>query len=325
MKFDVIGMWEMIYKKVIILSVVGLTIWSVNWYLNLTDKSDTFIVSTVYALFLFAIGIYVNYMGNKINESFYDRKDYYLVLSKLNSIFNILNLEDYSDKDVFMAIVHFKTFTSRTDGMKDIPPFVPEEGFRFKYKELDIEDEFIEKRNKLLGKLKENIMDYIDKNLIIKTVPYPNIDSIYFDVRGWCTKNCKIDKNELENIETYIYGLFSESRNEMDELELLMQKITKLYRSYRDKIIWNMKIIENTYGKRLEYEFYKEDQFLNEIRPIRMLVEQVKNSMCTYDELSNDISEFKEDISSLYERIELLEANLTEEIGIAKIELFEKE
>lgn len=119
-KFDIIKIWERVYKKIVILLVVGITIWSVNWYLNLNDKSDTFIVSTLYALFLFGMGIYLNYMENKIDEKFYERKDYYLVLLRLKAMFNTMNLENYSDEDVFSAIISFKTFTGRSDGMKDV-------------------------------------------------------------------------------------------------------------------------------------------------------------------------------------------------------------
>ncbi|MGK0467249.1 hypothetical protein [Clostridium sp.] len=324
MNFDIIDIWERLYKKVIILSVIVITILSVNWYLNLKDKSDTFIISTLYALFLFGIGIYMNYKGNKINKKFYDRKDYYLILSRLKSVFKTMNLENYSDEDVFRAIISFKTFTSRTNGMKDVQAYVPEQGFKFKHKELNLEDDFIERRNTLLEKLRINIIDYIDKKSINKKYTYPQINNIYFEAREWCSEYCNLNRDELENMETYIYDLFSELQNEMDELECLMGKITKLYSSYREKVEWNMKTIECIYGKRLEYEFYKEDKYINEIRALRDIVENVNNNMCSnneYEELSSNISELRQDIISLYEKIEYVEDNLTIEIDTAKNEL----
>ncbi len=94
MRFYIFTIWEIIYKKVITVLVAGITIWSVYWYLNLKDKSDTFVVSTVYALFLFIIGIYINTMDKKVNDKFYDREEYYLSLIKLNSVFKTFDLEN---------------------------------------------------------------------------------------------------------------------------------------------------------------------------------------------------------------------------------------
>lgn len=94
MRFYIFTIWEIIYKKVITVLVAGTTIWSVYWYLNLKDKSDTFVVSTVYALFLFIIGIYINTMDKKVNDKFYDREEYYLSLIKLNSVFKTFDLEN---------------------------------------------------------------------------------------------------------------------------------------------------------------------------------------------------------------------------------------
>lgn len=271
-------------------------------------------------------------MGDKIDDKYFERKDYYLNLLGLRNIFNNMNLEKYLDEDVSKAIISFKVFTSRTDGMKnkDIHPYVPERGFKFKYNELNIEDEFIEKRNNLLSKLNKNIMDYINKNSITTTVPHPYIYSVDFNIKEWCSEFCKLDEDELESMEAYIHKLFSESQDDIDELHLLMRKITKLYSYYRKKVEWNIKKIKNTYGKRLEYEFHKENQYIDELSSIKDLVQQMYDTMCSnnqYDEdedLLNDITELKQNINSLYERLDSLEDNLIDEIDIANDNLLDK-
>ncbi|MBU3159511.1 hypothetical protein KPL37_07045 [Clostridium frigoris] len=324
MKFNVFNIWEKIYKKVIIVIVIGITFCSVDWYLNLRDKSDTFIISTLYALFLFALGIYMNYMGNEIQEKFYDKKDCYLVLSRLKAIFKNMNLENYSEEDVKMNIISFKVFTSRTDGMGKVKPYVPEKGFKFKNRELDIEDEFTQKYSCLLNKLNSSIMNYISEKSITTKVNYPHINNILFVAKEWCCKYCELNKDEQENMEAYILQLYSELQNEINELELLMKKIIKLYRSYRKKIDLNIKAIERIYGKKLEYEFYKEDKYINQIREVRDIVEHINDKIPSndeYDELSNNISEVRQDILSIYEKIESVEDNLTSEIDVAKNEL----
>lgn len=192
------------------------------------------------------------------------------------------------------------------------------------------EDEFIEKRNNLLSKLNKNIMDYINKNSITTTVPHPYIYSVDFNIKEWCSEFCKLDEDELESMEAYIHKLFSESQDDIDELHLLMRKITKLYSYYRKKVEWNIKKIKNTYGKRLEYEFHKENQYIDELSSIKDLVQQMYDTMCSnnqYDEdedLLNDITELKQNINSLYERLDSLEDNLIDEIDIANDNLLDK-
>jgi len=174
MRFYIFTIWEIIYKKVITVLVAGITIWSVYWYLNLKDKSDTFVVSTVYALFLFIIGIYINTIDKKINDKFYDRKEYYLSLIKLNSVFKTFDLENYSDDNILQSIINFQGFTSRSSELKKYPPYIPIKGFKFKDEELNVENEFIEKRRSLITTLHKNIMDYIDNNSIEKKMSLPS-------------------------------------------------------------------------------------------------------------------------------------------------------
>ena len=157
-----------------------------------------------------------------------------------------------------------------------------------------------------------------------KKCPYPHIDNVLFDVKGWCIEYLNINDDELKNIEDYIYNLYSEFNTEIEELDLLIRKIIKLYSSYREKIEWNMKLINVLYGKRLNDEINKEDQFIYEIRLIRELAEDIKNNMCTDTNLSEEINDLKEDIRSLYETIEGFKIDLSDEIETAKIELLER-
>lgn len=189
---------------------------------------------------------------------------------------------------------------------------------------MNVENEFIEKRRSLITTLHKNIMDYIDNNSIEKKCLYPHIDNVLFDVKGWCIEYLNINDDELKNIEDYIYNLYSEFNTEIEELDLLIRKIIKLYSSYREKIEWNMKLINVLYGKRLNCEIDKEDQFIYEIRLIRELAEDIKNNMCIDTDISDEINDLKEDISSLYETIEGFKVDLSDEIETAKIELLER-
>ena len=126
MKFNIFSTWELIYKKIIYILISFISALCICWYLKLPDtqKTDTaYIVSILYALFLFLIQIYDNYMKNKIDEKFHERKDYYLNLKDLKEIFNLINYEDCSEEDVYKLIIDFKVFTRPTDNNRK--PYIP--------------------------------------------------------------------------------------------------------------------------------------------------------------------------------------------------------
>ncbi len=326
MEFNIINTWELIYKRIIFIFILLISILSICWYFKSVDtqKSDTaYIVSILYALFLFLIGIYDSYMKNKIDEKFYERRNYYLNLLKIKDLFNTINFENYSDEEVFEAIIWFKGFTSRADGMQNVQPYILQQGFKFDDEELTIEDEFIVSRQKLIEKLNNGIMQYIDKNSISKKCPYPKLDKVYFSVEEWCIKYTNLNGRGLKNMEDHIYRLFLESQKELDEFEIIMQKVLETYKSYKKKVEWNTKTIENTYGPKLKYEFLQEDRLVNEIKSIRILIEGIQMNMCSNGDLSEFISEVKGDIQSVYERVLLFENNLGDEIHIIKDEIID--
>jgi|LGOV01.1.fsa_nt_gb hypothetical protein len=324
MNFNIIKNWEKLYKIFLFISVLIITILAWYWYLSQNDKTDTFIVSLLYALYLFGVGIYVNYMKNKIDEKYYERKDYYLILGSLEAMFKTMKLVNYTDEEVFVAVIWFQTFTSRTDVTKDKQAFIPEKGYNFNLKELVVEDEFLEKRNIILENINTKIKDYIDQNSIIKKGYYPNICKLQFEVGGWCCEYFELDKEELERMESFIYDLFSQLQNKMDELEYLMKKIVKFYNSYEKKVKSNIKSIEGIYGSRLEYESLKENQFTNETSQLSNAIERIENDICINKEIANDNRELKKECHRLNETIMSLEKNLTSQIESVKDELLEK-
>ena len=124
-------------------------------------------------------------------------------------------------------------------------------------------------------------------------------------------------------MEDYIYRLFSELQNEMAEFELIMKKVADKYKSYKSKVIWNIQTIEKTYGQKLKYQFLQEEKFVDEIRPVRQLIEEIQRDMCSNEDLSDSISEIKEDIRSVHNQIVVLEDNLGAEINALKDEIID--
>lgn len=65
MDFKATGWLERNYKWIVAIIIIVISLSGLIYYFSLKDKSDTFIAASLYALFLFAAGVYMNYMTNK--------------------------------------------------------------------------------------------------------------------------------------------------------------------------------------------------------------------------------------------------------------------
>lgn len=325
MKFNLIGFHERYYKIVSLVLVVGLTASSIMGYQRLEDKSDTFVIATMYALVLFAVGIYLTNMDKKISDKFYDRKDFYLNLKRLEEVFKSNSLEEYSDKSVFSSIMSFQAFTARASGLLGMKPYVSEKGFIFQYDDLKIEDEFIKARSDLINKLQNEIQSYIYKNDIKIQFSYVGILDIYeFDVDKWCDENILGDEEQIEGVKTHIYNYLEILRPELDNVEILMKNINDLYSNYLSETIGNLKMIEKVYGKRLLYEIDKENRYIETIYSLQETVVNANRTMCSkeeYKKLADDIRECRYDIKALGEQIKIVEENIVSTVEVCTDEI----
>ena len=111
MKFTIFGFSEKYYKIITAFITIGVTIGCFIYYFGLQDKGDTFIIATVYAAFLFVVGLYLSYMSNSIITKMYQRRNEYIMLTRLDDIFSkacLKSLDSYSD--IEKAIISFKFF-----------------------------------------------------------------------------------------------------------------------------------------------------------------------------------------------------------------------
>ena len=142
MDFKATGWLERNYKWLVTVIVIVISIGGVFCYFSLKDKSDTFVAASMYALFLFAAGIYTNYMSNKIDDKLQDRIEIYLNLQRVYSFFEANIEKDLNYEATKRAIISFQVFTSRTENMKkeEIAPYIKQHGIKFDAKELEIEN-----------------------------------------------------------------------------------------------------------------------------------------------------------------------------------------
>lgn len=315
MDFKIFSIWEKIYKKIMLLFVIIITFICIYWYQQQETAPDTFIISTLYALILFFIGMYVSYMENKISERFYIIKEYYLNLLKVKGLLKGITSKGYSDTEMLTSILGFQIMGCRKCGGK----YIEEKGFNFNYKELEIEDKFIKKRDDLLSKFKTRIIEYAKENSLSQKYLNINIDSIFINVEYWCEEHYNLQDNEIEKMKDFIYGLYEEYETELSEIKLLIIKITQLYNSYKEKVDYNINLIKRVYGERLENEIYKEEKMEQELMLIKNTMEEIKNDIKNnIEEINEDIitsinqneQSINENINSLYNKLDSIKCNI---------------
>lgn len=114
MKFNIFSLSERYYKIVTGFITIAVTLGCFIYYNNLEDKSDTFVMATLYATFLFIVGLYISYKSNSISDKLYERKSSYITLLRLAELFSSSRMMDLSSyKDVNNAVIAFQVFTGR--------------------------------------------------------------------------------------------------------------------------------------------------------------------------------------------------------------------
>ena len=131
MKFNATTWLDRHYKKVSWLAVIVASLLVLGFYCKVPDKSDMFIPSTFYALFLFAIGVFNSNRSSRIDSLFVDRVDTYLNLKRAKELFHALSFSNDYEKTK-SNIFWFQAFSGRLprpDASKI--RYIKEKGFFF--------------------------------------------------------------------------------------------------------------------------------------------------------------------------------------------------
>lgn len=325
MDFKATGWFERNYKWLVAIVVIGFSGYSIYFYFTISDKSDTYIMATAYAFFLFVAGIYMNYMSNKITDQLQDRIEIYLTLRRVRALFKARTEESALDYDgIKRRIINFQVFTGRAEVMKgeNAPPYIKERGIKFDASELQIENNFLELHASLLESLNTIVKSYIEENNISTNVNYPSVHDIgNFKPEIWCKQylgNYDVDGKEMIN---YLYAKIKNLDDKYSELEKLGTRITKLYKSYFNRAETNLKHIEIMYGRKLQHIISQQSEIqenfeylfksLNEMEDritgtieehddkIEHYVENLEPINTTLENLSVDVNEIREIVSGL--------------------------
>jgi|BioPla2DNA2_1021312.scaffolds.fasta_scaffold21973_2 hypothetical protein len=327
MDFKVTGWLERNYKWLVALLVIVISVGGIFYYISLKDKSDTFIAATLYALFLFAAGTFINYMSNKIDDKIQDRIEIYLNIQKVYNFFKSSFDDNAIDfESTKRRIISFQVFTNRTETMieKEFVPYIKQIGLKFNDKELEKENEFLELYSKVSQFITNIIEGYIIDNGISITCRNVIIRDISnFKPELWCKEYLSDYDADGRKMINYIYAKLNDINGEYSKLETLHKQISKLYFIYYNRSKRNIKQIEKMYGNKLQYIINQRHEILDNFDYLYKLLEGLENRIslqidehdeknennvecldkisALMDSLSNDVEEIKNTISGYYD------------------------
>ena len=318
-KFNVFKKIEMIYKPLTYIVVVGSTIWSIICYFDLANKNDSYIPATLYAAFLFIVGVFMSYMDKKIADKIYYRSDTYINLLRIRDLLSPENLDFSTSHNARMTILTFKVLSGRCEeeSIKDkrravsetLPldnfidqkqlhqrprtrrnNYITEDGFKFTNKIYQIEKEYTDLEDKIKCEIADSFNAFLKKTLNIEKLYFSELDLFNTNYEEWCDRNIEGNHEQIETAKDFIYKKIDSLREKIDELEIKRIKVQKYYAKCYDKLVWNINKLESIYGQQLQHLINSDNNILTELKQINLQLEEIQNTHEDNSKLS-DIEE----------------------------------
>lgn len=321
MKFNIFGVFERIYKWIAYGSVLLISFVSVLYYLHLEEKSDTFIIGTLYALFLFIIGIYLTNMSNKIQNLYHRKKEQYLILKKLKDLFSLDNSSSSSSDEAIKFIISHRVFTGRTDGQTIEKAYIAQDGFSYKKDYLELEEKIYKQYGEILQVLNTRIKEYIDYNNLNKKVTYIHlhtIDSFVENIETWQQEY--LDLSSIQQSEFFEFSdkLLKELKKAIRELKKRINKIVKMHHKYYLIINREIERMEIIFGDTLINDINFLDNLSYNLNVLEQLIKDIDRKLL----LHSDIEEIEVAVSKLGSWLQDIDSKIDSIMEIVEAELY---
>lgn len=351
MKFKIFSLSEISYKIVAGIVTIGATIGCLVYYNKLENKGDTFVIATVYAAFLFIVGLYLSYMSNSISDKLYQRRDEYIMLTRLNSVFStscMTSLDTY--KNICWAIISFQAFSGRTKDEIDkeekkkaiantIPidfmleyhtqidnyvsrkmNYIMEVGFKFESKLQKVEDSFTKEYSKVKGSIQDGINNYIIENDIKLNIRggFFELDLLEKNYENWCNEHVTEESfDKKERLIQYIYKIIKDKQIDFNTLEVKKAQLIKYYRKCDKRIQRNLKRMNDTYGDHLEFIINSKEDILMQLESLSEKMNGIEQLIESKASDSIDVTnECNSNISAVYSELQEVRDDLISEIQV---------
>ncbi|RXI40165.1 hypothetical protein DP129_05515 [Clostridium tetani] len=310
MKFAIFSFQEKHYKKITFACTVLITFFSILLYLYSLKTQDpntnliSFVVSIVYALALFVLGLYLSAQGTRVENRFLAIKEHYSSLCRLQELFSCERLAKQTYNDIKSFIIFHQIFTARTENIDK--PFINGGFFTYKSRYLKHEEAFLSTHSELLAKINRSVNDFIEQNSVSKKVPYPHIDKIedfILNYNGWIEQHLHLAEPQMQLFSDFQSRFLKEQkvliRKLKKETAYLISKnqgIGKTISDYRSKI-------EAIYGQKLHREIEREALINNSLSDINSLLQKIITQTSDIDlngeNILNSVSNINEAMSEL--------------------------
>lgn len=313
MKFRIFTFQEIIYKWLSYSTVFVITTVSIVFYLlsnsisgedkNLLNSDEvTFILSVLYALFLFIISIYMNSMSNKTQNLFYRRKDQYKYLKRLSDLYSV---HDFKDKDIFSFIFMNRGFTGRTN--LKIKPYIKQDGFQFTTKYLQLENSFLEQWSDLQKEWNNSINTYIQSQNLktnVMNVFIHDLEEFLNDVDSWMKDSLDLTTEQSRLFNSFIDRLRSDYKKKFRRFEITKKKMKRIYNKTSKMSKANILRLEKVYGDKLTEILNAENNLLTNLEILENLIKELKDNVPNYDDIQEIAEEHSEKLKEYIYRID---------------------
>ncbi|QSO48354.1 hypothetical protein [Alicyclobacillus mengziensis] len=317
MKFRIFGWHELTYKWIALLVMVALTFGSLKYHAS--HPTDDFVISIIYALFLFIVGIYTANMSSTVQNLFYRRREQYLNMKSLKLALSLEKLESLSDDSVKSFIITHQVFTARswTPTEQTPRPIVRTEGFTYKKAYIELETDILNELRKFAQDIELGVRQHIECNRLKQKVRYINVsemDKISRDVDAWIDAHLELDEQQTNDFKRFINLFVMTREKEIRRYEKKKEKFRKLNLKYVDKVNKIIQRIERTYGDRLKFELEEKHDLKYRLNVLEELITNVKENLLDDDDIERIVGDKLDDISSNLEAINSEISHLREDV-----------
>lgn len=295
-----------------------MTAFSVFFYFKHSNNSDvTFILSIVYALFLFVIGLYINERTAKIQNDFFIRKEQYL---NLNQLSGMLSLNDNTRQDLFEYLITAKALTGRSSKNFKGPIIMKMNGINFSKRYLTKEESYLSINKSIAELIRCEVDSYIKNKELKPRVLHThihNIDEFIDTSRKWSDNYLKL--NDEESLEF------------ISHIESIKKQNSKLFRKYyknanilinivqrsKKKCDFTLTKFKEIYGNQLNYSLDADELLHRNFQEIKEKITGLENIILseeTYIIYSREMKRLFEQISYKLDEIDnLIQDNIMED------------
>ncbi|WP_096271317.1 hypothetical protein [Paucisalibacillus globulus] len=322
MKFRIFTIQEYIYKWLSSIIVLLFTVGSIVLFLyskninadtnvNTAEKISllntdllTFLISIGYALLLFLVNIYITSISTTTQNMFYRRKEQYVNLRELASVYKE---KERSDRRLHSFIFMTQGLTGRT-GKKELKPIIKLEGFHFTNKYESLENSFIDQQSELKSEWDDRVRNYIQsRKLKTKFMNVHIFDLAEFlnDIDGWTSKNLELNLDQSKQFNNFISRLKREYKENFKKYEKTKRQLNREITKIHNRANSQVQRLERVYGERLSDSINSEYNLVNNLQVLERLIQELDGKMLTYEDYQELASESNEGIEEYLRNMDL--------------------